>query len=571
MGENLYSYHVFMFPFQWQIVGAEMRNKKMEERTCLPEFVKHFNPAFWKRKPYVADTVLKYNEYNYFYGMARDVMFDDGKPLDETIIANLFYDIEPDTFTFDIVLSDWNGNQKKYSLHIDSIILHLYSTGVGVLSFHLNNRLQSQKDPESILDINQAGRRLYPPFFGVELNNVGKQKQYENKDFAYGINITNKCELPSSLSLISDYNYEDFQAYKNSDHFLSNPFQLPKHIAFLFDGVPVTVDKKDYNSKERKIFITPSLDDRMYVVCWYGNKEKAEQISELTRQRGDELPDMNKNSLDWWYRYLYNDQSTATCQDDTMKWDQIKKQTYWRWTGKGYHTFFGVSRYSFVCLTSTLDDLKNSGAAFIVNHMQTMYYKMAELCLVQRACLLRFSEEVTGISSMKEDKKSIPIAERVGNLYKQYIRFVNRIHFREVTAQEQGIEMYEMMQKCMKIPENVKDLDKEIHELYEYVTLEQEQKQNKSIELLTIIGAIFIFPAIIFGFFDMSVFPQAETFNWINIVPFMGIIGLIPFIYLIFHNRGNKKWLFIIISSTIILLFILFTVIKFFLIFNFNT
>jgi len=557
MSENLFSYHVFMFPFQWQIVGAEMRNKTMEERTCLKEFVEHFNPVLWKRIPYKTDTVLNYNEYNYFYGMARDVLFDDGKPLDKTIIANLFYDIKPDTYTYDITVCDKDSKTIKYSLDIDAIILHLYSTGVGVLSFHLNNRLDTQKDPESILAINQAGRRLYPPFFGIDFDVVGTQKQYSYDDFAYGIDISTKKELAQGISVLSDLNFENFKDYDNADHFASNPFQLPKHIAFLFDGVPITVDKKDYKSIDKKIFITPSLDDRMYVVCWYGNDEKAEELSKLTRVREEAHPVMNKNSIDWWYRYMFNDQSMATCQDDTMKWELIKKKTYWRWSG--LYTFFGVSRYSLVCLTGSLDTLKKPyvNAAFLVNHVQTMYYKMAELCLVQRACLLRFSEEVTGISSMKENKNSLPIADRVSNLYKQYIRFVNRIHFREITAQEQGIELYRMMHEGMKIPENVKDLDKEIHELYEYVTLSQEQKQNRNIELLTIIGAVFIFPAIISGFFDMAVFPPMFKMEFKYVLPFLSMFLIIPLVYLFFHNRQNKKWLWIILAATFFIFLVL--------------
>lgn len=90
-----------------------------------------------------------------------------------------------------------------------------------------------------------------------------------------------------------------------------------------------------------------------------------------------------------------------------MKKKLIKKHTYDRWSD--YGTFFGVNRYSFVCLTGSLDHLKIPyvNAAFLVNHIQTMYYKLCELCLVQRACLLRFSDEVAHISTMKDDKNII--------------------------------------------------------------------------------------------------------------------------------------------------------------------
>lgn len=558
MSENLYSYHVFMFPFQWQIVGAEMRNKTMEDRTNLEKFVKYFNPVLWKRNPYKIDTILKYNEYNYFYGMTRDVLFDDGKPLDKTIIANLFYDIEPDNYTYDIHLRNFNGEAKKYSLHIDSIILHLYSTGVGVISFHLNNRLDTQKDPNSILNINQAGRRLYPPFFGIDSKIVGTQKQFDFKDFEYGINIVKQSELAHGVSILSELYYEDFKAYSDAEHFQSNPFQMPKHIAFLFEGVPITVDKNDYKSRNAKVYITPLIDDRMYVICWYGNEHKSYQLKQKHAKTGR----LAYETDEWWYKFMSIDQNFATCQNTAMRNELINKHTYRRWTD--YGTFYGINRYSFVCLTNTLENLKKFNGTFLVNHMQTIYYKMAELCLVQRACLLRFSDEVAGISTMKEGGERKPIADRVGNLYKQYIRFINRIYFREVTPQEQGIEMYEMMKRNMKISENVKDLDKEIHELYDYLILNQEQKQNRNIELLTIIGVIFILPSIIFAFFTMPILPDILTKNVKYVFPFFATLTIVPLAYLIFHKRQNRKWLIVILFATFFLLLIIFLLLTYY-------
>lgn len=43
----------------------------------------------------------------------------------------------------------------------------------------------------------------------------------------------------------------------------------------------------------------------------------------------------------------------------------------------------------------------------------------------------------------------------------------------------------------MQIERNVKDLDIEIKELHTYVSLTQDQKQNRNIELLTIIKTIY--------------------------------------------------------------------------------
>ena len=553
---ELYSYHVFLFPFQWHFVGKEMKDKTLEERTCLKEFSALFENTLWKQKPYSTDNILNYNEYNYFYSMVRDVLFDNGEPISEkSIISNLFYDIPSDTqtYNFKVCTDVFKKTFKSYSLHIDSIILHLYSTGVGVLSFHLNNRLESQRTPDDILNINQAGRRLYPPFFGMDPNLVGTQAQFEFKDFSYGLDILQQKELAVEFSINSDLQFDDFRKYHNPENFKSNPFQLPGHIRFLFNGIPLTVDKADYKSADKKIFINPLLDDRMFVICWYGNDEL---IKELKANDEDHCKDENGNLLylesDWWYKYMFNDQKNATCQNPEMKKNLIKKHTYNRWSD--YGTFYGINRYSFVCLTGSLEHLKKPlvNAAFLVNHIQTMYYKLCELCLVQRACIIRFSEEVSGISAMKNDKK-LSLTDRIGNLYQQYMRFVNRIYFREVTAQEQGIELYNMLQKHMQIERNVKDLDNDIKELHSYISLVQDQKQSRNIELLTIIGALFIMPTFLISFIGMIVLPRFQSTlkdYWEALFLLPLLVG--PIFYFLIDPKRAKRWMGWLIFFTMI-------------------
>ena len=60
---------------------------------------------------------------------------------------------------------------------------------------------------------------------------------------------------------------------------------------------------------------------------------------------------------------------------------------------------------------------------------------MAELVLVQRASMLRFSGEITKVSQLSNQDVEA-VSKRVSSLYKEYIRFVNQIYFREITAQE---------------------------------------------------------------------------------------------------------------------------------------
>ena len=59
-----------------------------------------------------------------------------------------------------------------------------------------------------------------------------------------------------------------------------------------------------------------------------------------------------------------------------------------------------------------------------------------------------------------------------------YLVFINRIFFKEVTAQDQGIEIYDMIQKNMRINEDVFAIDKQIEELHNYAGFEKENENN---------------------------------------------------------------------------------------------
>lgn len=542
---NLYSTHIFLFPFQWYFTGKEMENANLEKRTDLPRFIKLFENSLWKRKDYKTDTVLAYNEYNYFYDVVRDTLFDKTGINDKSIIANLFYNIEPEEYTFNFTVSKFDESlpEKQYSLNIESIILHLYSTGVGVLSFHLNNRLENQKELSDILRINQYARRIYPPFFGIPNELAAESDKYNYSNFAEGLKATQGKELAKSMWMIDPNWCEDFSEYKDPNVFKSNPFRLPRHISPLFRGIDLVYNADETHSETTKVFMSPLLDDRMFTICWYGNDELAKELSTKTKQPyycfcKDDYPYKTNEK---WYRFLFNDQKYSTCQNEQMMEELINKHTYSRWID--YETLYGVNRYSFVCVTGTLESLckPDVNAAFLVNHMQTMYYKLIELCLVQRACILRFSDEVARISAMDETRK-IPLAERVSSLYKQYIRFVNRIYFREITAQEQGIEIYNLAQKVMGITDNVKDLDDEISELHQYVSIVEEQKANRSLSKLTSIGALFVIPSFLAGFFGMNFFgSNISDSNWAVIACIFGAMAVLAGILFYSYRRVNKN------------------------------
>lgn len=253
---------------------------------------------------------------------------------------------------------------------------------------------------------------------------------------------------------------------------------------------------------EKDYIICPTIDDRMYVICWFGSDTTC---SELKQKKNGKYNYQNSAN---WYRYIFHDGSGLLCQHDGMLERLIENCTYERWAN--YGTFYGISRYGLVSITDASGFSKN----VVKVHMQKQYAQMAALVLAQRASILRFSDKVSGISGEikkleiadKKHKKDLKsITDKVGRLHAAYIRFVNRMWFTEITPQEQGIEMYEKAVTNMRLKEDMSDLKNQIKELHEYTSNALEKLTNSTMNTLTILGAIFLPLTLLTGIFGMNI------------------------------------------------------------------
>lgn len=508
--EVLYSHHIFMFPFKWKHVKYAVDDTDLEKQTNIKDISDYYETQNkeWKHSKFKIDSLIRYNEFNYYHDFVREILYDLDEELQDKIsqkhtLSLRHYEYSPARGKQYLITLP----EKKYKLEIDSILLHIYDTGTGIVSFHLCNREISQSSPSDILNINQYGRRLYPPFFDVDRNLIGSQQAFQDNDFKEGLTGahdiagkrgTFKKELPLSIE-ISDLGIkEDFTSYFNYQGFKNGSFLIPAHLKIAFPDNKFISFITDMEKEKEKIRIEPVLDDRMFVVCWYGNDHLANYLKQKNRKSE------HWESDDWWYRYIFVDSGIATCQNKQMKVQLIKENTNCRWSG--YGTLYGISRYSFVTLTSQLSTLSRPeiNAAFLVNHVQSIYYKMSELALLQRATLLRFSDEVARISSRKDNN----MFSSVRSLYNMYIQFVNRIFFREATAQEQGIELYSLLQEKMNLKKDVEDLEREIEEIHQFANLMEQYKQTKEAHKLTFVATVLLPFTVITGFFGMNFFPD---------------------------------------------------------------
>lgn len=516
--EPFYSVHAFLFPFEWTY--RNNNSPLLEDQTDLSRIevlMQQRGPNWERRASWVnPQSLVQYNEVTYFYDFVRPVLYDTGT--EDSLQRHYYYKLPGAEHENEYVIELANG--KTYRLEIDDIVVSFFNTGVGYMAFSLYNRRKEQSAPQDILKINAFGRRVYPPFLSTNLDLIGQQAFFDDQDWARGLKGTQEISKEMARSIRLETNgvawaVEDFQSWLVDQ----NPQRPPALVRQLLPEAML-----------QETALSPVLDDRMFTVCWYGNKE-------LTEYLKGQNPEEHYKTDDWWYQFVFVDTNGATCPNMKLRKKLLEEATNPRWVNSG--TIYGISRYSFVALTEHFS--AGFFAKIIASHVQTMYYKTALLALMQRACLMRFSQEVTAISQLpKRDRR---IAARVSSLYKQYLRFVNKIYFREVTAQEQGIEHYDILQNQMRLDKHVKDLELEIQELHQYVSMLEEEQRNDKLDILTYIGAFFVVPSFIATYFGIDGYEMNGHWWEISLLGFLSA----AFAFGVVRVSGAWRTLFVVL------------------------
>ena len=504
----MYSYHIFYFPFKW--AKKEVPEGTMTQLTDFSQ-IRFLNNGKWVR-PAVAesqendgnktdknnvslDAQVLYNEKNYYFRFVHDVLYDSGDGNDNLVMH--FERKEPQEKDVRYLIKV-SGREKPYSLKVDAININLYKTGVGMMSFYLRNDDESQCDTRDILNINQYGRRILPPFW----SEVNAEKRQELSEY---------LEISG---LDTEISKEDFKSYT-----VDEPWTATSMLDSLL---------KDLTDN---LTLTPVIDDRMFVLSLYKNDD----MSRLSLSAADAYCNPSSPFSEFWYKYLFVDTWSPTCQNNEMRRDLLRAHTYLRW--QDWNSLYGVSRYSFVYLT-------NSGVpSYLVDYFMTTYARMMEIALVQRASVLCFSNEVTTLTK-RGDWTLEKLSEHVDSLNEEYIRFINRMYFNELTSQDQGVELYGLIRQNLDIDSYVEELKDEIEKLHDTISFKVERSRNEKAETLNFMAAILLPVSIVTGFWSMnlSLFCNVKS-NWLSFAIAVGlmILGVAFSIFLVRRRPLKNK------------------------------
>lgn len=516
------SYHIFMFPFRWEKLGDEkeeiLNNRLSWENIDLNE------EKAWvlKALPITNDkAVEEYNERNYFYKFIHPLIYNT-KDFKWGIKHYERAEIGEGKCCYEIKGS---GIDQPFTLSIEKLSLDFFSTGTGILSFHLINTQYSYHG--DIVRINHFGRRIFPPFID-KITGVEQTKNFN--EIADAITITGLDGDPERYK-------EDFSKFGVNDF-----WQPARFIRNLL------MDFKDNLEPE------PVIDDRMFTMCWAINDGFAD-FSSSSREYEKYL------RSDAWHEFIFIDSGESTCQNRKMQEKLLKQHTYTRW--QKYGTLFGVTRYSFMVLTADNSFSRN----VLLTHFRTLYEKMVMLTLLQRASILRFSSDIATFGDDFDSNNLIEKFARLDKLYKGYVQYINRIYHHEISAQEQGIELYDMLQKSLRIERHAKEIKKEIREFFNYVNLKKTEQINKSIRRLTILAALFVIPSFLFNLLNNRFFRELpgrnsffiKGFHWDSTILMITIVLLSALTSYGFYYFDNKSWLkikgkFVVILAAVLLL-----------------
>lgn len=445
------SIHVFAWPFMFD------RN--------IDNFSKEIETKGWKRK------VMDYQDVN-LQQKQRLENFMRSQYMSKSA-KNIFMNAESSVckvYTYPEDMKEYcyviQTNDKRYELAIDDIELHVYQYGSGILFFRTLN-MDHRTSIDDIKLINDLGRRVSLPFIPNDKNDpilcaeyIGIVPKEECRD---DIEEKSKDKITNFRKLIKEF-YE-----KKDTISVENMHQYARFI-------DATLNCNLNHDKKNTLDVHPTTDDRMFVISMIRDNY-------LSKQIGNEDCRKKKSFEDKIYSIVYVDPREATCQHDGMRQEQLNDALYPRWMD--YGSLYGVTGYSFIGITTSNPNINYN----VVQPFYVEYLYMVSAVLAQKLSIMKFASKAEGIARNMKNSRFWRLwkgNKLTNELQEEYITFKNSLLVLEMTCQEQGVELYRLLQKQLRVDAEKDVFDEELHGLYEVVST----NISNNIGVLSLIFAI---------------------------------------------------------------------------------
>lgn len=417
------SIHTFACPFQFKAEFAKQLLEKLQQKGWCQK-----NLDFMVKKQASQDAIDCFMRCQYFSQSARDIFINQ-----EMNICHVYeypFDARKQ-YQYYVKKEDKddkeNKENKEFYLPIDEIELHIYSHGVGILFIRVLNGNYNVSD---IKKINDYGRRTCIPY------------------------LTDKDSFllcADELGIIIDKNiYNTVKFREMIDQYLEGTLseyqQLTRQAQFLYDLLNCNLEHNQINDIEVNLL----SDDRMFVCTIIRDTQLSKAI---------ENKEYDEKEL---YPILFMDAKGATCQDKNMREQLYADAVYPRWLDWG--TIYNATSYSLCCITTEYEGVNAS----VIRPFIIEYSYFVSLVLAQRIGIMAFADRAGNIvAKIGEGRLKRKHYDEIIDLQKQYIKFKNQILIMEVSTQEQGIEIYHLLQNQMLVKEEQEILNDQLQGLYE--------------------------------------------------------------------------------------------------------
>lgn len=541
------SYHTFIFPFR--IIDKSNGIKRKEHdfsayntKEILEKEISIANDSVWKKsenysskESITRDEVrkqtkildeklfkLRYNEAQYFNDAPLRAIFGFYDQDEKQVVTNYVFNHDLIHEKAKLIIQVASENEpKEYQLLLNDIKLKLFNTDVAMMIFEAENH--DYPDIKDIKLINEYVRRISTPNLTIESNPCAYYWEIKFKD----ANDKNVCLKDDCYDALNG-DLENINTTKIVDsikQLLLYPYNINENSR---KDVCLSSSVKKLNKEENKnkklYLIEPVLDDRMFVCTFIKNdmvinkvKNKYVEINgkyeELKKEEKKSKEKKEPKPLFVNYKYgyqideevakelysiVYIDPTTSSCQSMHDIQTLLSRDLYTRWID--YGTLYASTHHSFVAISTS------DCPGYLIDYFLTLYVDMTILTLIQRATIIVYQNYASLLTKgIEADKKKINQAKlnTLLNLHEKYIGFQNQLLFFEVSPEEQGMELYQMLVKSLYINEEKDALAEQFKSLYDVTNANQNSTFNKYAAIMASIALVFTSITFIYDMFEI--------------------------------------------------------------------
>lgn len=569
------SYHTFIFPFR--IIDKSNGIKRKEHdfsayntKEILEKEISIANDSVWKKsenysskESITRDEVrkqttildeklfkLRYNEAQYFNDAPLRAIFGFSDEDQNQVVTNYVFNHDLIHEKAKLIIQVASENEpKEYRLVLNDIKLKLFNTDVAMMIFETENR--DYPDIKDIKLINEYVRRISTPNLTIESNPCAYYWEIKFKD-ANGKNVCLKDDCYDALNGDLE-NINTTKIVDSIKQLLLYPYINENSRKDVCLSSSVEKLNKEENKNKKLYLIEPVLDDRMFVCTFIKNDAVINKVKNKYVEingKYEELKKEEKKSkkkepkplfVNYKYGYqideevakelysiVYIDATTSSCQSMHDIQALLSRDLYTRWID--YGTLYASTHHSFVAISTS------DCPGYLIDYFLTLYVDMTILTLIQRATIIVYQNYASLLTKgIEADKKNITQAKlnTLLNLHEKYIGFQNQLLFFEVSPEEQGMELYQMLVKSLYINEEKDALAEQFKSLYDVTNANQNSTFSKYAAIMASIALVFTSITFIYDMFEI---PQDICIRVRTVV-----IAIIIIVAIIWYVRNKYR------------------------------